>query len=186
MSPESIEALRKGAVGVVPTDTLYGVVASALDKKAVERVYALKSRDEAKACIILIHDIRDIEEVFCISLSDKEKNFLSGIWPGKVSVILPTKTKNFDYLIRNTGGLAFRVPADKELRKSLKKSGPLIAPSANPEGEEPAVSVDEAQQYFGENVDFYEDAGTLNSEPSTLIRLTKKGYDILRQGAVKL
>ena len=186
MSPESIEALKKGAVGVIPTDTLYGVVASALDKSAVERVYGIKKRDENKACIILVHDISDIEDVFCIALSKKQKEFLNNLWPKKVSVICPTKDPNFDYLTRGTGGLSFRIPDDKELRLALKKTGPLVAPSANPSGDDPAVSIDEAQQYFGDSVDFYEDAGTLVSEPSTLIRLTNDGFEILRQGAVSL
>ena len=186
MSPESIEALKHGAVGVIPTDTIYGIVASALNKEAVEKIYAAKGRDPQKACIILIHDLKDIEEVFCISLSDKQRAFLETVWPKQVSVIIPTTSPEFEYLSRGTGGLSFRIPLDEDLLDALKKCGPIVAPSANPEGEEPAVSVDEAQGYFGDTADFYEDGGVLNSEPSTIIRLTEGGFEIVREGAVKL
>jgi L-threonylcarbamoyladenylate synthase len=68
----------------------------------------------------------------------------------------------------------------------LKKAGPLVAPSANPEGMEPAKTIKEAKEYFGERVDFYINGGKLLSPPSTLIEIKNKKIFIKRKGAVKI
>jgi L-threonylcarbamoyladenylate synthase len=88
------EALKKGGVAFVPTDTLYGLVASALDKKAVERIYKIRGRDKGKPCIVLISSFADLKK-FGVSISIEQKKFLESIWPGKVSVILPCTARKF-------------------------------------------------------------------------------------------
>ena len=114
-------------------------------------------------------------EKFGINLKEDQAKFLKKIWPGKVSVILPCKNKEFKYLHRGTNSLAFRFPAKKSLLEILKKTGPLVAPSANPEGLKPAENITEAKKYFGDKVDFYLAGGSLKSEPSTLIEISKDG-----------
>jgi len=185
MSPESIKIIKDGGVGVIPTDTLYGVVARAFDKDAVSRVYKVKRRDPHKPCVVLIPDIEYIEQ-FDAKISRQQKKFLEDIWPAQVSVIIPVDDNKWEYLTKGTEGIAFRVPSNEELRKALRKTGPLIAPSANPEDQKPADNVAEAQSYFSDNVDFYEDGGTLVSEPSTVIKLKRDGFDVIRQGKVTL
>ena len=90
---------------------------------------------------------------------------------------MPCKKSEFKYLHRGTNSLAFRFPAKKSLIEILKKTGPLVAPSANPEGFKPAENITEAKKYFGgvDNSDFYLSGGTLKSEPSTLIEMAKNG-----------
>ena len=131
MQTDIISLLKKGAVGVLPTDTLYGLVGKALDKNVAERIYRLKKRAPEKPFIILISDIEDLQ-LFNISLSPKIKNFLRQIWPNPVSVILPTRDKSLEFLHRGTQTLAFRIPKDETLLKIIKETGPLVAPSANP------------------------------------------------------
>ncbi|MEI7891377.1 MAG: L-threonylcarbamoyladenylate synthase [bacterium] len=178
--------LKSGGVGVLPTDTLYGIVASALDKKTVERLYLLRKRDLKKPMIILIASLNDLKK-FEISLTLKKKKVLKDLWPGKVSVVFPCKQKKLEYLHRGSGGLAFRFPLDDELTSLLKKVGPLVAPSANLAGKEPAADIAEAKKYFGEKIEFYVDAGKLKSKPSTLVKIDEVGkIEILRQGAVKI
>ena len=94
--------------------------------------------------------------------------------------------KKFEYLHRGTKTLAFRIPKAAWLRKLLQETGPLIAPSANFEGEPPALTIRAAKKYFGENVDFYADAGRLVSKPSTLIKIERGKVTVLREGAVKI
>jgi len=164
--------LKDGLAGVIPTDTIYGLCASALDKKAVEKVYELRKRDSRKPMIILIGSPDDLRK-FDIVLSAWQKKILEQIWPGKVSVVLPCSDKKFAYLHRGTKTLAFRLPKKRELLKILSISGPLIAPSANPEGKRPAKTIAEAKKYFGKNI-FYYGRGNLAGAPSTLIDLTGK------------
>ncbi len=184
-SEKLVEVIKKGGVGVIPTDTIYGLVGKALSRKTVKRVYKLKQRNPKKPSIILISKIDDLK-LFRIKLDENTKKFLQKYWPGKVSVILPCPYKKFSYLHRGTKTLAFRLPDYLELVDLLKKTGPLIAPSANPESEEPAKTIKEAKKYFGEKVDFYTDVGQLESLPSTLISIKDGKVEVLRQGEIKI
>lgn len=182
MSQEALQILKNGGLVVLPTDTLYGVVASALLPQAVERVFFLRKRDTDKPVIILIADEKELEQ-FSIFPDDATWAFLRSVWPGKVSVILPAASTKWNYLHRGTNTLAFRVPADEALRAFLKQSGPLIAPSANKAGEPPATTIEEATHSFGDQVTLYIDGGKRNGPPSTLVAWTPEGPVVRRPGA---
>src|SRR3989338_7413332 len=128
-----VRALGEGCVGILPTDTLYGIVGSALLPETVERIYTLKERDPQKPLIVLVAD--------------------------------------FDDLHRGLGTIAFRLPDKEELRKLLREAGPIVAPSANIEGQPPAQTIEQAQKYFGTAVDFYIDGGEIDGKPSTILDL---------------
>ncbi len=179
-----ISILKNSGVGILPTDTLYGIVGSAFSEKAVERIYTLKGRDEDKPLIILINSIGDLGR-FGVEIDQETEEILQKYWPGKVSVILPCLDPRFEYLHRGKGSLAFRLPVDKKLISILKETGPLVAPSANPQGLVPAKTIAEAKEYFGDKVDFYEDGGILKSLPSTLIGIKDGQITVLRKGALK-
>ena len=181
-----VPILKLGGIGVFPTDTLYGVVGSALNKKTVERIYALRRRDLKKSMIILISSVGDLKK-FGIVLDAPQKKALKELWPGKVSVVLPCKFKKFEHLHRGKKTLAFRLPDQQELIKVLTKTGPLVAPSANWEGKKPATTFREATNYFTDEVEFYVDGGKLKSKPSTLVEINSGGtIKVLREGAVKI
>lgn len=164
--------LRRGGVGILPTDTLYGLVGSALSKKAVARIYQLRKRDPKKPLIVLIGSFKDLA-VFGIKLNNQTREFLRKVWPGKVSVILPCGSDNFVYLHRGAKSLAFRLPKDRRLADLLKNTGPLVAPSANLEGRPPAKTIAEAKRYFGNKADFYIDGGKKDSSPSLLVEIKR-------------
>ncbi len=73
----------------------------------------------------------------------------------------------------------FRLPSPKPLRNLLLKTGPLIAPSANPEGLSPSKNIEEAKKYFGDSVDFYVDGGEIEAKASKLIKLNNDGSIIV-------
>ena len=174
--------LKEGAIGVIPTDTIYGICTSAFNKKSVERLYKLRKRNPKKPCIILISDIEELK-LFKVKLKKWQKDILNKIWPSRISIVLPCFSNKFSYLHRGTKTLAFRLPKDKFILKILKISGPLIAPSANWEGYEPAKTIDEARKYFKNKV-FYLTRGHVKTNlPSTLIDLTSKEIKIIRKGA---
>ncbi|MGC8775960.1 MAG: L-threonylcarbamoyladenylate synthase [Minisyncoccia bacterium] len=182
---KAAKLLAEGAIGVIPTDTIYGICASAFNKKAVEKVYKLRKRNPQKPCIILISNIYDLKQ-FGISLNQRQKQILQKIWPSKISVILKINNKKainkFNYLHRGTNTLAFRFPKNKLILKILKISGSLIAPSANFEGQNPALSINQSRKYFKNNV-FYLNRGKLISKPSTILDLTKNKLKLIRKGA---
>lgn len=167
-----IDIIKKDGIGVMPTDTLYGLVGSAFSENAVDRIYKIKGRDMRKPFIILIGSISALEK-FGFVLDDNLKRDLKQFWPGKNSIILSLPKESlekFKYLHRGENSLAFRFPNKESLVELLRRAGPLVAPSANPEGEDPAENVAKAKEYFGDNVDFYLAEGLLKSQPSNLIR----------------
>lgn len=178
--------LNDGGIAVIPTDTLYGIVARALDKKAVGRLYSLRRETPKKPFIILLASLKETA-AFGIRPNAAQKRFLKTVWPGKVSVIFQCKAKRFSYLHLGTKSLAFRVPKPNNLREFLKKTGPLAAPSANPEGEKPAETIAEAKKYFGDKAEVYLSARRrVRSKPSTVVSLLGPTPKMLRQGSVKI
>lgn len=183
METNIIELLKAGKVGVMPTDTIYGIVGSALNPATVEEIYALRQREPDKPFIILISSLDDLKK-FEVKLTKEQKIFLQENWPNPLSVILVVKAEKFKYLHRGKNSLAFRMPKDEKLLELLKQTGPLVAPSANPAGAKPAETVEEAKKYFGSKVSFYIDGGKLRSKPSTVIQLYEDGMRIvLRKGS---
>jgi L-threonylcarbamoyladenylate synthase len=175
------EILMQGGVGILATDTIYGLVGSALSPKIVQRIYKLRHRNPKKPFIILISSLKDLK-LFNIKIDPKTEKILKRLWPNKISIILPCRSKKFFYLHRGTNSLAFRLPKNKNLIQLLKKTGPLVAPSANPEGQPPATTISEAKKYFGNNVDFYLNSRKIKNSPSILIKINKNKISILRQG----
>ncbi len=173
-----IEQIKAGQIGILPTDTMYGLVGSAFNPKTVERIYKVRQRNPQKPFIVLISSINELEK-FNIEVTDLRQQ-LEHYWPGPVSIILPCPNKQWEYLHRGTQQLAFRLPNKPDLIEVLKETGPLVAPSANLEGCPPAKTIQEAKAYFGYLVDFYVDEGMLDSPPSTLMRFDKGQAVVLR------
>lgn len=174
-SKKLIDSLKKGEVAVIPTDTIYGIVGLASSKKAVSKIYDLKGRNENKPFIILISSIKDLASLK-IKLDKNSKEIIKKYWPGKVSIIFK----------RRRDAQAVRLPNYPELTRLIKKTGPLVAPSANPESLPPAKNLEEAIAYFGGKVTHYIDGGVLSSFPSTLIKLEDRKVVVLRKGAVTI
>ncbi len=166
-----IKLFKQGQIGVMPTDTIYGVHGLAQNQKVVERIYQLKIRSKKKPFIVLIHNLANLN-LFGIKLDAQTREILKKVWPGKVSVIL--------------GSTAFRMPENDFLQKILAQTGPLISTSANLSGRDPAKNIEEARAIFEDQVDFYIDGGDLQASSSTVISLVRGKIKVLRQGEVSL
>ncbi len=179
---ELSKTLSQGKIAVAPTDTLYGILADALNKDAVERIYLLKKRKPDKPYIILIPDTSFLQ-FFCIKPSKEEKKLLEkrGI---TVVLDLPEECSDkFLYLHRGKRTLAFRIPDKKELIHVMKKiKKPLVAPSTNPEGKPPAKDIKDAVEYFKGNIDIYIDKGKLEGKPSTIVKVEEGCVKKIREG----
>lgn len=176
-----VEMLGRGGVGVLPTDTVYGLVCVASDLGAVSRLYGLKSREHKPGTVIAA----SIDQLVELGIKARYLKAVEQFWPGGVSVVIPSH--NLDYIHLGLGGIAMRIPATSGLTALLLKTGPLLTSSANQPGKPPANTVKEAQNYFGDQVDFYVDGGDLSDhKPSTVIRIVDDAVEILRHGAVKI
>lgn len=178
--PAVVALLQDGAVGVLPTDTVYGLVCCAADQAAVTRLYALKDRQQKPGTVIAA----SIDQLVELGIKRRYLTAVEQFWPNSISIEIP---HDISYLNQGTGRQAFRIPKDDILIKLLAQTGPLQTTSANQPGEPEATTVTEAQRYFGDTVDFYIDGGDLSSRlPSTLIRIVDDAIEILREGAVKI
>ncbi len=178
-NPEIVALLSSGAIGVVPTDTLYGLVVGTAFPGSIERMYEVRQRPAEKGCITLLADKNQADDI--VNWTHADRQLAQRYWPGPVSIILPVNDAVPEYLHPVNGTLAFRVPGSEVLRDLLQYTGPLLAPSANLAGAKPAATIAEAQAYFGDAIDFYIDAGDLSgNRPSTLIRNLDGEIDVLR------
>ena len=176
-----VETIKKGGVVVFPTDTVYGFLADAKNKKAVNRIFKIKRRSKQKPLSVFVQDFKTAKS---IALIDKnQKSFLKKSWPGKVTVVLKRKTGTKLYGIdRKT--IAVRIPKYKFLNDLLKKiNKPLVQTSVNISGQLPLVRVKDMLGKFKEDKlqpDLIVDAGFLKNKPSKIIDLTGKNEKILR------
>ena len=163
-------ALQSGGVAVVRTDTIYGIIALADDQAAVEKVFSIKQRDPSKQCIVLISSAANVP------VYGKQITLISEQTNTPTSVIVPA-TNEPEWLLRGGDSIAYRLVADPFLRKVIESVGPVIAPSANPEGLPPARTVAEALRYFGTTVDCYIDGGEVpeHVSASQIIRVEIDG-----------
>lgn len=181
--PQLREILKSGGVGFMPSDTIYGLSCRALDRQAVERVYRLKRRDSDKPLIILIADSAQLKD---LGVDPAQTAIMAGYWPGPISLECDVTTAPA-WLNRGQKHEAFRVPDVTALRRLIKQVGPIVSTSANLQGGTPATTVAEAKKYFGDNLDFYVDSGSLKGRlPSTLARNNDGKLEVVRPGAVKL
>ena len=176
-----ISLLSKGQVGILPTDTIYGLVCKASDKSSVERLYKLKSRSNKPGTIIGAQ----IEQLVKLGIKYKYLKAVEQFWPGPVSVIIPCSELN--YLRLGASGLAVRIPDDEKIIEILRHVGPLLTSSANLTDQPVATNLIEAQNYFGEHVDFYLDGGNYSSrKSSTVVRVVDDAIEVIREGAAKI
>jgi len=178
-----VSLLQNGAVGVLPTDTVYGLVCIASNPVAVNRLYGLKNRENKPGTIIATN----INQIVDLGIKKRYLKAVEQFWPGPVSVIVPYNTNNSIKLDLTMGTIPVRVTSDARLQQLLEKTGPLLTTSANYPGKPTANTIQEAQKIFGDKVDFYVNGGNLEDrQPSTIIRIVDDAAEVLRPGAVKL
>ena len=178
-----VEVLKRpGAIVVIPTDTVYGVAARAVDQDAVARLYELKHRHHKPGTLIAAN----IDQLVDLGIPRRYLTAVEQYWPGAVSVVIPCGPA-LSYLELDQYSLAVRVPSDANLTRLLEQTGPLMTTSANPPGKPTANTVGDAQAYFGDKIHHYQDGGSLaGREPSTVVRIIDDAVEVLREGAVRI
>lgn len=164
------QTLLDGGIAVVRTDTLYGVIALASNEAAVEKVYAAKNRNLAKQCIVLISEPASVPD-YAAKIEE-----YSTVNSRPTTIVVP-KSNEAPWLLRSGDSIAYRVVRDDFLKHVIDKVGPVIAPSANPEGLEPARTIQQARDYFGDLVELYIDGGEVpeDIQASQIIEIQADG-----------
>ncbi|MBX6334276.1 L-threonylcarbamoyladenylate synthase [Candidatus Saccharibacteria bacterium] len=177
--PRVVATLAAGGIGVLPTDTIYGIIAPAGDKRAVARLYEIKKREGKPGTVIAASEAQLIE----LGLDARIVSEVAHLWPNPISIVVPVDPE-LDYLDLGLKSIAVRIPADQTVRDFLLQVGPLLTSSANHPGQAPSFNVKQAREYFGEEVDFYVDGGERRGLASTVVRYQNGRFETLRQGPI--
>jgi L-threonylcarbamoyladenylate synthase len=182
---DATEAIRAGKPVILPTDTVYGLVASAADAAPAERLYKLKGRDPLQPSALLA---ADLEQLFqCLpELTDRAVAIARALLPGPFTLILPNPAHRYRWITGTapeTIGVRvpdLPVPADR----ILSHVGCVVATSANlPGGPEPR-RIEDIPREILEQVAAVVDGGELPGTPSTIIDFTSAEPRVVREGAV--
>lgn len=169
--PSVIEAINNGAVGILPTDTIYGVVASINFPDAIQRIYQAKGRPKDKRLIYLISDVSQLK-ILGIEINEVQKKKLDELWPGPISVALKCDD-TVPYMHAGMYSIASRMPEPEWLRKLIDQTGPLGTTSANIAGE-PYVPDMKVIKKVLPDLDYYVE-GLSGPTPSRLGTVHKDG-----------
>ena len=169
--------VRAGGLAVGPTDTVYGIFSAWANAAALKRVYALKGRAEEKRLLALAAE----ESMLLPWVREAPPPELQRHWPGALTIVLPALAHPFGW-----DTIAFRVPGNAFASALSRALGePVYAPSANPQDRPPALTIEEAREYFGGAIDLYIDGGRAeDAQASTLVSCLTFPPKVLRQGAV--
>lgn len=172
-------SLRDGNVVLMPTDTIYGLHALALDEAAVARVADLKGREETKPFIVLASSLDELPRLG-ISASPSILRALQSIWPAPLTAILPLLQPI--PASRGASSLAVRIPALEWLRGLVERTGPLVSTSANRSGEPPVEKPFSLARELQSRIDGIADGGLRTGEPSAILDLSSGEPRFIREG----
>lgn len=178
------ETLINEKIVIFPTETVYGIAASALSDKAIEKLYEAKERPRDKAINIMVSDIEEIEK-YALIKNDIERKIIKNFMPGEITIILDKK-ENFGKGFTKENTIGIRIPDNIIALNILKETQlPLIVSSANLSGHSNGVNPQEINKDFKEKVDIIIDGGIIKEGiPSTIVRVEKNEIKILREGKI--
>jgi L-threonylcarbamoyladenylate synthase len=180
-----IAAVKAGQPVLLPTDTVYGLMASAEREDYATRVYRVKGRDETKPTALLAGSLESLFE--CLpELRGRSDVIARALLPGPFTLILPNPARRFRWLTGvRTDAIGVRVPELPEAsRRVVDAAGCLMATSANDPGGPNPVTLDDVPQRIREAVAAELDLGPLPGTPSTVIDFTNDEPVVIREGVV--
>jgi tRNA threonylcarbamoyl adenosine modification protein (Sua5/YciO/YrdC/YwlC family) len=176
-----VDFVRQGELIAYPTDTVYAVGCDLLDKRAIERVYALKGRPSSRPMSLLCADLRHAAEYAIIT--DRAFVVLRRILPGPYTVVLRAGEKVPKVMLSRQRTVGIRVPDHPVPQALLHELGhPLLTTSCPcPDGEYLA-DAREIARAFKRELAAVVDGGPIHNEPSTVIDLSNDELVVLREG----
>lgn len=191
---QAVQALAEGRLVAVPTETVYGLAASALDASAVERLVDAKKRAPGKALTLAIRSAEDVLD-YVPDLSPLGRRLARRCWPGPVTLVaedchpeslvrqLPQAVQK---AIAPAGTIGLRVPAHQMVLEVLRMLvGPIVLTSANLSGNADPVTAQGVIDELGDRVQLVLDDGQSRlAQPSTVVKVGANGLDVLRAGVV--
>ena len=187
----AVRAVQRGALVVLPTDTVYGVGADAFDAAAVGRLLAAKGRGREMPPPVLVSAATTLDAL-AVRVPDYARALVKQFWPGPLTLVCHQQSSLQWDLGDTRGTVAVRMPDHPVALAILERTGPLAVTSANKTGMPAASTVDRAVDMLGDDVEVFVDAGPVGVDavpagrPSTIVDCTGAGGRVLRRGALGL
>jgi len=178
---QAVDILKAGGVIVYPTDTIYGLGADALNKKAIEKIYKIKKKPISEGLSFIVPNLKEISK-YAI-LSDAAFRIIKMLTPGPYTFVLKATKLIPKAILPKRQTVAIRIPDNKiclELTEML--GNPIVSTSANISGEPHFTNPVEIQNKMDHEIELLLDAGSLKNEPSTVLDLTQEQPVVIRQG----
>jgi L-threonylcarbamoyladenylate synthase len=181
---EAIEILRRGGLVAIPTETVYGLAAHALDPVAVGRIFQAKGRPNTNPVIVHVATMEQAKSLTTV-WSESATQLANAFWPGPLTIILPRNSKIPDAVTAGGSTVALRIPSHAVARVLLRNGGmPLAAPSANRSQNLSPTRAEHVFKDLSGRIDLILDAGaTPGGIESTVIDLSAQPR-ILRPGPI--
>ncbi len=178
------EAVRRGELVVLPTDTVYGLGVDAFTPEAVTAVLAAKGRGREMPPPVLVPSARTVDGL-ATSVPAYARDLIKAFWPGPLTLVLLAQSSLMWDLGETNGTVALRMPKNATALKLLAEVGPMAVTSANVSGQPPARTILDAAAQLGSAVSVYLDAGpSAGGMPSTILDCTGEAPVILRAGTI--
>ncbi len=180
------EAVRRGEVIVLPTDTVYGVGADAFDRAAVRALLDAKGRGRDMPPPVLVANPRVLDGL-ATDVPRYARDLIDAFWPGGLTIVCRAQP-TLDWDLGDTGGtVAVRMPLHRTALAVLDRTGPMAVTSANRTGQPAALTCDEAEEQLGEAISLYLDGGPVTGGvASSIVDATGAWPRLLRVGAISL
>ncbi len=175
------EVIRSGGIVVFPTETVYGIGASAFDENACRRIFEVKGRPADNPLIVHVSSLEMADKV--AHIPEEYRVAIGKAWPSPITFIAKARAGLPNSVTAGLDTVAVRMPAHKVALSLIEKSGvPIAAPSANPSGRPSATSGEQCVKYFNGLVECIVDSGrAFFGMESTIIDL--RDFTMLRPGA---
>jgi L-threonylcarbamoyladenylate synthase len=182
--PAAVEALARGLLVVLPTDTVYGLAARPELSVAVARLFEAKGRSRDLTLPVLVADRGGAGSVG--SLDERARRLAERFWPGPLTLVVKrTETSAGWDLGEDRGTIGLRVPDHDRTRALLAETGPLAVTSANRSGEPTPPDCEGVRAVLGDAVTVYMcDDPRPAGPPSTVLDLTGPEPAVLREGVL--
>lgn len=184
----AVAKISGGEVVAIPTDTLYGLAADALNPDAVERVYTVKGRPADLPLPVLVSGWEQVSQVADVhgSVAVMARKLAARFWPGSLTLVLPAMPGLPARLTANRDTIAVRMPDHPVPLTLARELGrPITGTSANPSGQPDITDPCELRRVLGGLVD---DMIICGPEPmgtaSTIVSVSAEGITLLREGAL--
>lgn len=180
----AVQALEKGGLVVLPTDTVYGIGADAFNPQAVTRLLAAKGRGRQMPPPVLVGGL-EVLDALATEIPPQVRALVERFWPGALTIILRAQPSLTWDLGDTAGTVALRMPDHPVALALLQRWGPMAVTSANLTGEAAAETAEQAEQYFAAQVQVYLDGGqSAGPVPSTIVDATTTPLRIVRAGII--